>query len=248
MAEGVTSLFGGHITSLVEIAVRNVWFFTWLMISITWIVGLFILLPPVSNIWVSYWGFAAYCLVGPAVTALALGFLHRIDRNFFDSAARAAPLGAVFVAIFALFGYLISAEREARRPFLEQQLETCGMLADTAGKLATLPGGEKRNAAWTKLWELAWGRLAIFADTGFENVFKEFADLVWYQSTSTDLHNPALCIERTCRAMVQISWSVIPGLIRENIEAEKYCQEQHKSFISLCDTVLKNNPDCTPNH
>jgi hypothetical protein len=223
---------------------QNVRLFTWLMISLTWIVGLLILLPPVG-VQVNYWIFAVYCLIGPAITALVITFLHWIDRDFFGSAAQAAPLGAVFLAIFALFGYLISAEREAGRPFLEHQLETCGVLADIAGKLATLPGGEERNTAVTELWILAWGRLAIYADSSFNDVFKEFADLVYNQSGLRNLHEPALCVARMCRATVQLSWTVIPGLIEANPDIDKHCINQHKLFVDLCAHVLRNHPDCT---
>jgi hypothetical protein len=46
-----------------------------------------------------------------------LALLHLIDPNIFSSLQKAAPIGAIFIAIFALFGYLITAERESRRLF-----------------------------------------------------------------------------------------------------------------------------------
>jgi hypothetical protein len=50
---------------------RGVRLFTWLMISVTWVVGLFILLLPVG-IQIDYFIFIIYCLIGPVVTGDAI--------------------------------------------------------------------------------------------------------------------------------------------------------------------------------
>jgi hypothetical protein len=63
--------------------------------------------------------------------------LHSVDSDIFFSLEKATPIGAIFLAIFALFGYLITAERESRSKFLEKQLDSCADIAETVGSLAT---------------------------------------------------------------------------------------------------------------
>jgi hypothetical protein len=118
------------------------------------------------------------------------------------------------LAIVALCGYLISAEREARRLFLEKQLENCVRLAEVAEKLPAYP------VAYADLteWKSIWVRLYIFSDGTLDRVQKTFIE-----TGKKNMHNNALCVARMCRVMVHSSWSVIPNLVQEDPKKEDIC-------------------------
>ena len=88
----------------------------WVILSIVWCALAGVLLPPVGA-QTNYWVFSVYLFAGPLVIGIVLALLHLIDPNIFSSLQKAAPIGAIFIAIFAVFGYLITAERESRRLF-----------------------------------------------------------------------------------------------------------------------------------
>jgi hypothetical protein len=202
---------------------RKIQIFVTIMLSVTWIVSVILSLPPIST-QLNCIAILIYCSAGVAIIIFSTYFLHYIDEDYFRSLRTAAPLGAVFVAIVALLGYLISAEREARRPFLEKQLENCVRLAEAAGKLQTPDGGNvnllKFNLAE---FEEAWNRLTIFSDEALEKVHRRFMEPV--NQVYENIHNNALCVARMCRVMVHASWSVIPHLVREDVSRECICRK-----------------------
>jgi hypothetical protein len=110
----------------------NYFILLWLVISLIWCMLVGVVLPP-AGAQVNNWVVVGYLLAGPVVIAVILILLHSVDANIFSSLQKATPIGAVFVAIFALFGYLITAEREARSKFLEKQLDSCADIAETVG-------------------------------------------------------------------------------------------------------------------
>jgi hypothetical protein len=201
---------------------------------------LIFLKPPGTEI--NYGTLVIYCIIGPIVTAGALLFLHSPGQDIFSRVHTAAPIGAVFLAVFALFGYLVTAQREARSPFLERQLDSCADIADTVGKLAFLPAGRPRNDAWDTFWAYHWGRLGMFENSMLAKVMREFADLLWQRN---DMHEPALCVAHMCRVEVQASWSVVPGLIRRaRLQDDPHCDALDKDFKSFC-SMNQNHPDCS---
>jgi hypothetical protein len=198
---------------------RGIPILLWIAFSIIWVAGIYMLRPPI-NVQLNYCLFYFYCLIGPAVILGVMSFLYLINKHFFRSLVTAGPLGAVFVATFGFFGYLISAEREARRPFLEKQLEGCLKLAEAVESLAASAEGEERSRASNKLWIQVWSPFAIFSDAELEGAVKDFAALERFNG---DLHDAARCVERMCRVMVHVSWSVIPDLVREEQSLEPSC-------------------------
>ena len=208
---------------------RKVQILVGVMLSFTWIAGVLISLPPVSS-QLCRLVVAIYCSAGVLIIAAAIYFLHLIDEYFFGSLRTAAPLGAVFVAIVGLFAYLISAEREARRPFLDKQLEDCVRLAEAAAKLPTSPGTD----AHLTNWEDAWNRLSIFSDANLESIHSKFVYLDEHHSGN--MRDNALCVARMCRVMVHAPWSVIPGLVAEDPRQEPICQELNKVVLPSSST------------
>jgi hypothetical protein len=217
----------------------------WLVISLIWCGLVGILLRPVGA-QINYWAVFAYLLGGPVVIAVILLILHSIDANIFSSLQLAAPVGAVFVAIFALFGYLITAERESRSKFLEKQLDSCADIAETVGTLASV--GDD-NRLWfhnqDKFWSYYWGRLGVFENSVLEGRMVQFGDLL-VDTHRYDLHQPALCIAHTCKTQARESWSVVPGLIRIDVQDDSSCKRLDEKFEDFCGRYNYNSahPEC----
>jgi hypothetical protein len=214
----------------------------WVVISAIWVVFVLLFLKSPGTE-VNHQILAIYFIIGPLVTAGALWFLHSPGQDIFASIHTWAPIGAVCLAIFGLFGYLITAQREARGPFLDRQLDSCAEIADTAAKLAFLPNGKRRDDAWDKFWAYHWGRLGMFENPLLAKVMQEFVDLMWGQGG--DLHEPALCVAHICRLEVQASWAVVPGLIRPTqLQNDPHCNALDKAFKSFC-LKNQNHPECS---
>ena len=209
--------------------------------------------------------FAVYFFTGPALTAAALWLIRRKEEpQFLASLKNATPVGAVFLAIFALFGFLISSEREARRPFLDKQLQTCSEIAGIAGTLATSSAGDEQS--WVKadahFWEYYWGRLGIFEDASLEGRMIQFGDMLlvvegilwnnefWdYESTNArhNLRHAALCLAHTCRGLTEKNWSVLPLLIRSpEAKYNEYCQMEDPVYFCYCTKYANkmSQPNC----
>ena len=82
----------------------NYFILLWLVISLIWCALVGILLPPVGA-QINYWAVVGYLVAGPLIVAVILVMLHSVDSDIFFSLEKATPIGAIFLAIFALFGY-----------------------------------------------------------------------------------------------------------------------------------------------
>jgi Molybdopterin-binding domain of aldehyde dehydrogenase len=145
------------------------------------------------------------------------------------SRRKVTPIGGFFVAIFGLFGYLISAERGERQPFLDKQLDSCAALAKSVGTLASAEVGlSSWNRARQSFKEYYWGGIVVFEDTTLKKRLEQFNkllshnDAIYYgpgaRGGYTDLHEAAGCVANTCKAQAHVSWSVVPGLLRDEID------------------------------
>ena len=224
----------------------NYFILLWLVISLIWCALVGILLPPVGA-QINYWAVVGYLVAGPLIVAVILVMLHSVDSDIFFSLEKATPIGAIFLAIFALFGYLITAERESRSKFLEKQLDSCADIAETVGSLATQgnslatqgnsPATQEDSKEWQKtydkFWSYYWGRLGVFENTELETRMVEFGDVLW-NVQRFELHHPALCIAHTCKAQAQASWSIVPGLIRFSEQEDAYCTDLDNKFKEFC--------------
>jgi hypothetical protein len=208
---------------------RSIPIFLWIAFSLIWVVGILMLRPPII-IQIDYKILIFYCLLGPIVVGGVLLLLYVANKNFFRSLVTASPLGAVFVAMFGLFGYLITAERETRRPFLEKQLDGCVKLAEAAEALVASAELEERSRASKRFWVEVWD-LAIFSNDELERAIKDFGDLE--RLKGDDLHDAARCVERMCRVMVHASWPVLPGLVRDKQKLEPSCVKKDEILRQL---------------
>jgi hypothetical protein len=234
---------------------KTLWFLLLLSVSVTWIVGIAVFLPPVGA-QIRIRVFVFYIVAGVGVIAGALWLLHWIEPRLFSRSSRATPVGAVgavFLAVIGLFGYLLSAQREARRPFLEKQLQTCSDIAGIAGTLATTSAVDIKTwaTADANFWADFWGRLGMFEDNSLEGRMAQFGDILkvvertvlWMNefwddqsgSAAPDLKQAALCLAHTCRGLVQETWSVVPGLIRSpEEEYNQYCRSADCEYFKYC--------------
>ena len=214
----------------------------WLVISLIWCALVGILLPPVGA-QINHWAVVGYLLAGPVIVGIILVLLHSVDSDIFSSLQKTTPIGAIFVGIFALFGYLITAERDIRGKFLEKQLDSCADIAETVGVLASV--GDD-NWLWLhdkdKFWSYYWGRLGVFENSALEGRMVQFGDLL-VDTKRFDLHEPALCIAHTCKAQARESWFVIPGLIRADVQDDPSCKSLEEKFEDFCRTY---NLDASP--
>jgi hypothetical protein len=78
----------------------------------------------------------------------------------------------------------------------------------------------------------------------------QFGDLL-VDTQKFDLHQPALCIGHTCKAQARESWSVVPGLIRTDVEDDPACtylQEKFEKFCTIYNDKMDNgefrHPEC----
>jgi hypothetical protein len=221
----------------------NYFILLWLVISLIWCALVGILLPPVGA-QINYWAVVGYLVAGPLIVAVILVMLHSVDSDIFFSLEKATPIGAIFLAIFALFGYLITAERESRSKFLEKQLDICADIAEIVGTLATQASSEEWLKAFNKFWSYYWGRLGVFENTEIERRMVEFGDVLW-NVQAFDLHHPALCVAHTCKAQARASWSVVPGLIRPGEQDDAYCIDLDNQFKKFCSIHRSDQPPHT---
>jgi hypothetical protein len=156
----------------------NYFILLWLVVSLIWCALVGILLPPVGA-QINYWTVLVYLVSGPLIVAIILAMLHSVDSDIFFSLEKATPIGAIFLAIFALFGYLITAERESRSKFLEKQLDSCADIAEIVGSLTTSPTTEDWRKTYDKFWSYYWGRLGVFENTELETRMDELGDVLW---------------------------------------------------------------------
>jgi hypothetical protein len=232
--------------------------FTGLALSVVFVFGGVVLLPPVGA-QIDPWFFVSYLALGPILTALSLWLLYRHDPKTLSKSNESklnefAPIGAVFLAIFGLFGFLISAERQARVPFLDKQLASCADIADIVGTLATTSIEDETWKAYdAKFWVYYWGRRALFEDRSLEDRMEQFVDflkIVENKQTTREARNSlqqsALCVTHTCKGLARVAWSVVPGLIRSpEAEPDPHCAKADELHSKLFGTSSRKIPGTT---
>ena len=95
------------------------WLLAWFTLSLIWGLGIAVLLQPLKAVQIDYWYFGIYVISGLAVIGVALSTLYFFQPHFFEGLKEFTPVGAIFLAVFALFGFLISAEQEGDGHFLK---------------------------------------------------------------------------------------------------------------------------------
>jgi len=114
---------------------------------------------------------------------------------------------------------LAKEAREARKPFLDRQLQQYFDASDAAAKVATAKIPADKEAAKAKFWALYWGPLAIVEDAGMdkpdgvavvETAMINFGACLDGPEPCTDqeLKQRSLLLAHQCRASVSASWDV----------------------------------------
>jgi hypothetical protein len=216
----------------------------WLVLSLVWCALTYILLISARLTYVNYSAFWIYFASGPIAIAIVLALLTWVHADLFESLHKTAPIGTVFIAVFALFGYLITAERNSQRAFLDKQLETCVKISETLGILAT-ESGLPWEKAYKKFWSDYLGPLGVFEDDTLETKIVKFKDLLSFKlqhETHYPLYDYVFCIAHVCRVQTQASWSVMPGIVRPDlfVKADHYCKRLDDDFTNFCKS--ENHP------
>lgn len=103
-----------------------------------------------------------------------------------------------------------AALREARKPFLERQQTLYFEAASTASKLAILPKGAERDAAYKRFYHLYWGELSVVEDELVESSMVRFKEtLELYETGQVDkseLERASLNLARSCRSSLARGW------------------------------------------
>jgi hypothetical protein len=138
--------------------------------------------------------------------------------RFWEFAAKV--IGAVVVLVTAYLSYqqyLETANREARKPYLERQLAFCIEAADAAGRIATadVQSAEDVARARATFQRLLWGPLAIFDNAAIADAMKRFDQ----GSAGMDRHGLAERVAHACRDLLIYNWQAEdPETVLERIE------------------------------
>jgi len=73
----------------------------------------------------------------------------------------AALLGASFAFIFGTYQYKLDNEREFKKAFLIEQLETCKEIVSLVSEVSQVRDNKQRGAYVSRMWSLYFGRAAL---------------------------------------------------------------------------------------
>ena len=113
--------------------------------------------------------------------------LNEESYRFWDLVLKASSaIGFILAALFSYNQYLDTATRDARKPFLEKQLELCVEAADSAATIATSPESSDVEASKARFDRLYWGSLAIFDNQAIADAMERFNSAVTTQWSEDD--------------------------------------------------------------
>lgn len=151
--------------------------------------------------------------------------LNEESYRFWDLVLKAgSAIGFILAALFSYSQYLDTATRDARKPFLEKQLELCVEASDSAAMIATSPRPSDVKASKVRFDRLYWGSLAIFDNKRIAHAMKEFNSVVTAHWSGGDLASNERArealrplseeIAHECRDLVIASWfGSDPGML-----------------------------------
>jgi hypothetical protein len=139
------------------------------------------------------------------------------------TAKRAATLAKWLTIMGAVVGFLWNVSSalqtraiDARRPFLNLQLNLYQEAASTAANLATSTDPAELRRAEARFWQLYWGELAMVENGGFkprhggvEGAMVRFGHQLRADSANRSaLQQQSLCLSHTLRDSLAESWGV----------------------------------------
>lgn len=122
------------------------------------------------------------------------------------AASAAVGLGGI---AFSIWDLSVTREFEARRPFLERQMELCFDASRAAARLAASEDEALREAALARFRELYWGELAVVEDRAVEAAMVRFKrELDAAGPGGGRLPVLALNVAHACRELTLDSWDI----------------------------------------
>jgi hypothetical protein len=124
--------------------------------------------------------------------------------------------GALLTALWGIWQYADTAQREAIKPFLELRLKNCTEASNAAALIAQPAGAKDQVEQQANFWRLYWGPLAIVENQVVEERMVEFGRLLQTSSYAnelqaghevdpaalSELRQGALKISHACRSMI----------------------------------------------
>jgi hypothetical protein len=161
-------------------------------------------------------GLAAIAILGLA-GALVRVLRHRElnEGQKWDVAMKIVGACAVFVGVVVgLYQYVDKAGMDARKPFLERQLNYYLDATSAASILVTSNDPKDTDKATAAFWRLYWGPTLVVADEQVSGAMVDLASCLRDRDrdkTMCDqdaLKKRALALARACRSSIEGSWGV----------------------------------------
>ncbi len=134
--------------------------------------------------------------------------IHEDTHRFWDLVIKAtASVAFIGPLIFGYFQSLRTATLEARRPYLEKQLDLCVEAANAAGTIATSPDPAAVAGAKATFDRLYWGALAIFDNLAVSNAMRAFGAAA-AQQPAPNLRSLAEAVAHRCKDLTRAEWRV----------------------------------------
>lgn len=110
--------------------------------------------------------------------------------------------------VFSVWNLSTSRALEARRPFLEHQMELCFETSRLAARLAVAQPEARDEADLQRYYALFWGELAMVEDRAVEAAMVRFERSLSGGAAPAVAQQQALRIAYACRDLVLDGWGV----------------------------------------
>jgi hypothetical protein len=131
------------------------------------------------------------------------------------SEGTAAALSAVLVFLFGVMQWraqrrseLETRRIEAKKPFLERQLQLYTEATRVVSVIATSESAEARQEATKRFWELYWGELAMVENLDVEKAMESFGDALKNGAPADTLERRSLVVAHACRTSLDSAWGI----------------------------------------
>jgi hypothetical protein len=131
-------------------------------------------------------------------------------HRFWDLVIKAlASVAFIGPLVFGYFQSLRTADLEARKPYLQKQLDLCVEAANAAGTIATAPDYPATVAAARATFNrLYWGALAMFDNAALSKAMLAFSDAVAEGASPERLRPLAEAVAHRCKDLTRAEWGV----------------------------------------
>ena len=126
-----------------------------------------------------------------------------------------SAVGVIVGGAFTVYSYLdtrqLEAEArriEARRPFVERQLQTYSEINETIAKLLSAPKRELRRQAEQEFWRLYWGNIRLTADPSVLGALNAFASALDDSKPSKELKALHTVLVSAFRTSLATAWNI----------------------------------------